>query len=306
MRLISRPSIGHQIHRSGWPYVMSFFEAGTNGVLLDDCVEASFLFRPIGHAHREPWVGIFHFPSEIESPMPMDTSRNWAQSLWGKPLFRGSLPRLVGAVTLCEDLAVWLRRQIRAPVVKILHPTATDVPQWDPGSLAAPTILQVGYHIRNARAIFHVPPTEGWRYVRVPPVDPWQRRRDRKIRARLGRECNDRVTDLPGRLSDEEYDEAFANSVILTHVWGAAANNVVVECIARGTPLLINPLPAVVEYVGPKYPLYFHRLKDVPRLLTRDNLLAASAHLVERRGDWMRGDVFAAAVNRFVREVSPC
>jgi hypothetical protein len=48
---------------------------------------------------------------------------------------------------------------------------------------------------------------------------------------------------------------------------------VVVECLARGTPLLVNKLPAVEEYLGPDYPLYYHDLEaaaayavDLPRL----------------------------------------
>ena len=55
---------------------------------------------------------------------------------------------------------------------------------------------------------------------------------------------------------NEEYDALLSSSVVLCLMYATAANNVVVECIARGTPLLINPLPAVVEYLGPDYPLY--------------------------------------------------
>jgi hypothetical protein len=37
----------------------------------------------------------------------------------------------------------------------------------------------------------------------------------------------------------------------------ASASNAIIECIVRNTPLLINRLPAVVEYLGNGYPLYY-------------------------------------------------
>ena len=47
-----------------------------------------------------------------------------------------------------------------------------------------------------------------------------------------------------------------SSSVVLCLLYATAANNVVIECIARATPILVNPLAAVVEYLGPDYPLY--------------------------------------------------
>lgn len=57
-------------------------------------------------------------------------------------------------------------------------------------------------------------------------------------------------------LDNEAYDELLAENIAFALLYDAGANNLVVECIARATPLLINPLPAVVEYLGEAYPLY--------------------------------------------------
>lgn len=307
MRLIERENIGKQVHRSGWPHVMEAVgrHATPGGLLLDDCVEASFLFRPQHHPHREPWVGIFHFPHDVVSPMGFDRARNSAWSLWARPDFKKSLPRLRGAVSMCSRLAAWLAPRLGVPVATIMHPTETGVTQWNPGCLAEPKMLQVGWHLRNTRAIYHVPPANGWRYLRIAPVDRWQRRRDARIRRRLGSEPNGLVEDLP-RLDDAEYDEALATSVVVMEVWGAAANNVVVECVARGTPLLVNRLPAVEEYLGEDYPLYFRRLRDVPALLRPERLVAASEHMRGRRGRWLELDTFAGCLAEFVRRIETC
>ena len=48
MKLIQRPNIGQGVHRAGWVSVMGalYKEADGKGMLLDDCVEYSFLFGP--------------------------------------------------------------------------------------------------------------------------------------------------------------------------------------------------------------------------------------------------------------------
>ncbi len=53
-----------------------------------------------------------------------------------------------------------------------------------------------------------------------------------------------------------------ADNIVFVELYDASANNAVLECLARATPLLINPLPAVVEYLGQDYPLYFTSLAE--------------------------------------------
>ena len=58
-------------------------------------------------------------------------------------------------------------------------------------------------------------------------------------------------------LDDATYDAVFTENVIFAEYYAASATNSVLECIARHTPMLVNPLPAIVEYLGKDYPLYF-------------------------------------------------
>ena len=50
--------------------------------------------------------------------------------------------------------------------------------------------------------------------------------------------------------------------MVFLDLYDSSANNAVIECIARGTPLLINPIPGVVEYLGEDYPFYFNTLQE--------------------------------------------
>ena len=48
-------------------------------------------------------------------------------------------------------------------------------------------------------------------------------------------------------------------------VQDASAMNGVIECMQRNTPLLVCKHPAIIEYLGEKYPFYFESLEEANR-----------------------------------------
>jgi hypothetical protein len=298
MRIIKRPNIGRGLHRSGWVDAMAAIErvATPAGVLLDDCVEYTFLFgggnpKP----HNEPWVGMFHFPAEFDSPFPQDAANNSAKTLLKNRVFLDSLDSMVGGIALSTPLAAWWQERTGKPFITIKHPTATAVPQW---SLEAfqqrPLMLQLGWHLRNTRAIHHQPPIAGWQYARIACYQDYQRKRDQSLQRALGSEPNANVEEWP-RLPNDRYDATLASCVAISEAFGMAACNVVVECIARGTPLLTRRCPESVEYLGADYPLY---LDDLP-MLDSAALLAAHHAMIAARGTWLACSAFASDVAAF-------
>ena len=82
----------------------------------------------------------------------------------------------------------------------------------------------------------------------------------------------------------------------------ASANNVVVDCIAANTPLIINPHPAVVEYLGKEYPLYYSEFDEVPELCKEDRLVAANEYLSKLDKSWASAETFRNSVANAVRQ----
>jgi hypothetical protein len=295
MKLINRPNIGKGLHRSGWVDAMAALSTVADGAgpLLDDCPEYTFLFGPSRpRPHTGPWIGIFHFPANVQSPFPQDATNNSAETLFRNPAFRESLPQMIGGIALASSLASWLHAKTGKPIATIKHPTATDVPQWSLEAFSQqPFLLQLGWHLRNTRSIFHQQPLPGWRYGRIAMYQDYQKRRDIALRAALGDEPNNRVEELP-RLPNDAYDAALASCVGITEAFGMSACNVVVECIARGTPLLTRRCPESIEYLGADYPLY---LDDQPAL-TNETLTAANRAMIRARGRWLECSYFAECV----------
>ena len=58
----------------------------------------------------------------------------------------------------------------------------------------------------------------------------------------------------------------------------SSANNGIIECMARATPIFINRIPAVVEYLGEGYPLYIDSQFDLEAKI-KDLDLIKRAHL---------------------------
>jgi hypothetical protein len=77
----------------------------------------------------------------------------------------------------------------------------------------------------------------------------------------------------------EEYDKLLSENIVFIDLFDAAANNTVLECILRRTPIIINKLPGTRYYLGDDYPLFFDNIDEVPELLTIENLRKASTYL---------------------------
>lgn len=87
-----------------------------------------------------------------------------------------------------------------------------------------------------------------------------------------------RQVDILETISNEDYDVLLTSSVVLIDLYEASAVNTVIECIARNTPILVNRHPAIVEYLGSDYPLYFesNNFNEIPN---RDQIIKAHEYL---------------------------
>jgi hypothetical protein len=71
--------------------------------------------------------------------------------------------------------------------------------------------------------------------------------------------------------------------VVLCLLYATAANNILLECMARGTPIIINPLPSVLEYLGEDYPLYATTIHEAEEILQDRPRIAASVDHLRKR-----------------------
>lgn len=296
---------GRGLHLAGWPWAMAALRhlaapAHSDALLLDDFVEHTFAYPQQARPHRRPWVGIFHHPPP---PSPIPGAGVSAAELLDLPALQASLPHLRGAICLSEHLAAYLRTRLACPVAVVKYPggrregAAWSIDEWD----AAPALWALGWWQRNTRVLQQLPPLPGIRKRRTLPATGWPRNYDAKVAAaHLRPEFDDQVETAP-LLSADDYRDVLRRGVLVSELLASSANTVVCESIAYATPHLVNPHPAVVEYLGEGYPLYWRRLRDVPALVAdRGRLLAAHQYLRELPTAWLDPATFAASIEDFV------
>lgn len=296
--------VGVGEHRAGWKWAVEALERFPWPVTIDDFVEHSFIYYASPPVYVQPWAGIFHHPPNMPD---FAETRMRPENFMQRRQFVESAKNLVCAIALSEYLAAWLRSRLSCPVVCVRHPSPESAPQWIPrvgGEVIE--LVQIGYYLRNVAAIHQIPPRPQ-QYERVqlrprnrPWVDDWAGKVWHYWAEQGTRSSYPGVRDLTP-VGSAAYDAILGRSVVLTEVFDASANNVVVECLARCTPIVVNRHPAVIEYLGPDYPLYFDRIEDVPDLVTWENAWAASCYLRKRDRRFLGGEAFAADVFQAVR-----
>jgi GT2 family glycosyltransferase len=276
---------GFGVHRHGWAEVMQVLEVlhTDSGILLEPFIEKKFHFgTDPGDYHSDnptpytyPWVGFLHCTEDTPSWFS-----KWLKpsSIFSTDMWRISFPYCQGLFVLSSALKKWLVQEakIQIPISVVMHPSNFEVPQfqWEIFK-TAPQVVQVGHWVRKLNAIYflqtHWPRILLRKSVDHLPADEIQR---------FGLELSSRHMDgvkVLDVIDNATYDNMLQSSVVFCNLYTAAANNVVVECIARNTPLLVNRIPATVEYLGEGYPLLFSDMIDAS-LYIRDIGRIKAAH----------------------------
>lgn len=249
------------------PFIERYFVWGT-----DDGEAASASPEPI----QQDWIGILHVPFDAPKWFEYNVS---PESIFATDLWRNSVSHCRGIICLTEDLCKDLYHAYPSlPSLTVKHPTELDVIpfNWD-AYVAKPRLVQAGDWLRRLQYIYELDAPDHHKILlKKANTAEWMRREIEVI----GDHRNETVTVLDF-VSNQKYDELLSSSVVVAWLYGSAANNIVLECIARRTPILINPLPSIIEYLGKDYPLYLtDRNKGSSFIRDRARIKAAHDYLV--------------------------
>lgn len=225
------------------------------------------------------WIGILHVP--FDAPYWFEDLVR-PETFFATPLFQESLPACRGILTLCSDLERDLKTHLPGiPTLALRHPTDLNVRMFNPDSyFASPCVVQVGDWLRKLHAI-HLLRAPG--HHRIMLLKQHTLAFMEREMAVFG-DHRDAAVEMRHLIPDDEYDTLLASAVVLCLMYATAANNLVIECIARATPIIINPLPAAVEYLGEDYPLYARDVIEADALLKiPEKIKATHQYLLRRR-----------------------
>jgi hypothetical protein len=262
-------------HRSGWSFAVSNLcdLHDSNSIYLDTFIERTYVWGQKSSSVNQPyipdkeWVGIIHVPPFIPSWFDQGNSNEeiFALSTWQK-----SFRMCRGIFTLSEYHKIFIEKMLDVPVDVLFHPMEIPDKKWSFDLFlknSQKKIVQIGWWLRNLHAIFELPISNYRKVFLKPKKSTWfdtLMENERKIRIRLGKfrnvmyESVEHIDFLP----NNHYDELLSKNIVFVYLYDASANNAVVECLARNTPLLINKIPPVVEYLGLDYPFYYSSYEE--------------------------------------------
>jgi hypothetical protein len=289
-------------HRSGWQYVidnMRNVSLHPAAPLLDMYLDRTFhwnldINKNIGILpYRKPWLGFIHHTCNPELS-PYNTT-----AMFRCPEFLASLAQCRGLYVLSKYLQRGVMNLLmengypNIPVRALVHPTepcsrkfilnqndmrVTQVGAWY-RDISAIFRLSLGSNVLNFRKYALVGPNMDGYYSADVSTSP-QISRDMERRDHISHDGT-QVTLLK-KLSNEEYDDLFSKSLIFICLQDASAVNTIIEAIMRDTPILVNRLEAVVEYLGPKYPLYYETLEEASALLNNISAIRAAQRYLRK------------------------
>lgn len=275
--------------RGGWKSALQkledlhFFSADSPYPFFD-ILEQHFYDRST-YTCTEKWAGVIHLTPNGPSYLRDESIRE----LFDHPPFVNSLEHCMVLFTLSTYVTQFIQSELARinrtiTIITLKHPVVMDniVPFSMEKYVANPEkkFLQVGQQYRKVTSIYRVSApghTKLWLTGtrNFPKLYRLLKKEAQYLEIDIGRVM------IPMLYTDtfEEYDELLSQNVVFVDLFDAAANNTVLECIVRKTPILVNRVGGIAEYLGEDYPLYFSTLDEVPGLLTIDNLTRAHEYL---------------------------
>jgi hypothetical protein len=93
-----------------------------------------------------------------------------------------------------------------------------------------------------------------------------------------------------------------SNSVVFLNLIDVSAANTVIECIVRNTPIIVNRHPALEEYLGKDYPLFYDNLDQVFNLLQEERILEAHNYLKNKDKEFLRIENFLSKISTYLKQ----
>lgn len=299
--------IGWVTHRSGWGKIMEQCNLLHNdqGVIFDGFLDMTFgtgrpgAIKSNKIPYKEPWVGFFHNTPEIPEWYDYNLS---LKGLTSNIDFLHSLENCKGIYTCSNYVRDWLHVRLKhrnIMVETIYHPCAGDDIKtkfnWDKFySSNERKLVDIGTWLRRFTSIHILGSRIGsdYRICKLWPVgfnheDPRFEHihnaiRDEATYLNLPHQRdqweNPNIINIYG-LDNQQYDTLLSENIVFLDTWDSNANNVIMECIERHTPIVVRRHSAIEEYLGKEYPLYYETLSNVNDLLTEDKLYCTTNYL---------------------------
>jgi len=270
---------GWNHHRSGWGFCMNSLKPlhSDSGVLVIDRLDEKVKRKEIIH---ESWIGFVHnVPTHpaIIGRLYGDFHNFDLNKLFQSKTWMQSKNNCKGIFCLSKHNANFVKKHF-SKVDVVYHPTEIPKKQFSWSLFknnSKKRIAMIGHWMRDFQGMFDLKSPYQKTIVKT-PEDTF-----RYERINENFDINDTV-DFMEYLPNKEYDNFLSENIVFLKLFDSSANNSIVECMARSTPVLVNRLPAIEEYLGKEYPLFYDNLQEAEGLLADEENIKKAKHYLDQ------------------------
>ncbi len=259
-------------HRCGWNYCIDHLSnsklQNDKGLFFVSCIEDYLISWE--RVMNEPWVGFMHnVPKHADLFLTTHPYTLGLESMFKTEIWKLNAQFCIGIFCLSNYSKNYIESNTSLPVNVMKHPT--EIPDvkfnWDLFvSNPNKKLVLTGHWMRKFQDIWDIDsPYE--KFILKGTTADYS-----VIDGFLKTEGRQPVNEML-RLSSEEYDELLSKNIIHVPLYDTNANNSIIECIARNTPVLTTRLPSSEEYLGKDYPMFYSSIQEANDKIKDINLL---------------------------------
>jgi len=326
------------LHRSGWSYVLNTLKDrdSVDGLICDFYLDRTFHWNCSIYSqlkvipYVKPWIGFIHHTMD-ENYSDFNTT-----ALFKNKQFLKSLIFCKGLVVLSNYMKLKVEeilkeKDLKITVYNLTHPTQFVDKLFTFNNFKNNNnkkIIQIGAWMRDISAIFKLELDEELNIDKVALVgkkmesyynyiqnstysnnSSQEATQTQTMTPSISRDKKRRKTyinstvNLIQYLKDNDYDELLSRNIVFLKLIDASAVNTLIECIVRNTPIVINKLPAVVEMLGEKYPLYYDDLIYAKNLISMKTIENAYEYLKKLDKTKLKISTFINEFDNILKEI---
>lgn len=262
-------------HYYGWfdvlELVKSELEDVNSNIILDAWVDNVFWKNSNKKDYKYDWMGVIHSVNCDNENLHNNTIKN----LIVHPFFLRNINKCKGLITLCNHTKEIIQNHVKIPVYSTHLPKPSGVFKFKfniEEYLLKPTIYQSGFHGRNFKRFANFSTSS---IKRMNVYNHWN---ETYVQIELENLANNILIEKKF-LTNDDYILNLTNSIGFSYYYDIAASNALLDHIITNTPIIVNKLPAVVEYIGEKYPMFYENIENNPDSYILDRSFLEDTHL---------------------------
>jgi len=270
-KIFLKSPISWEQHRHGWKEVIDCIKTNfecSDGIWFYSHIETETLSKIV---IKKPWIAFMHnTPQHPPHLHKLYGETIYIDNFLTSKTWIDSSKYCQGIFVLSEYCRKYFEDKVKVPVNSLYHPTTTPDLKFDLLKFSSnknKKIILIGHWLRNFESFDYLNSTiypKFWLKCGPFPHEYTN---------------NDTVTKLE-RVNNQEYDMLLSENLVFLDFYDTSANNALLECISRNTPVLIRKLSAVVEYLGEEYPFYFENLSEAEHKLKNiENIIKTHLYL---------------------------